>query len=310
MNWLKYFNPFYGLGTSNVGTDEDSSRAPLIAHLTELRGRLLAFFAVFMVLIVAGFVIAKPLYQIVARPLAYALEANGQPLNLYALSVFEQIFTDMNLALFFAMIVSLPLLLMQIWGFVAPGLYKRERGAFGPFLIASPILFWLGVALAYYVVMPYAFEFLIRYTVGDAARLEAVAEAGQTDATEWTKIMINSVSAYLRETQRMILAFGIAFQVPVLMALLNRSGLVSADAFANNRRYAILIVAIASGVLTPPDPGTMALLAVPMYGLFEGSIILARMFERRNPHVFGLDEDLEAFAAEEAEKAAASKEES
>ena len=298
MKWLNYFNPFYGLSANGSGDTEDSSRAPLIAHLTELRGRLLAFFAVFVVLIVFGFALAKPLYSIVARPLALALQANGQELNLYALSVFEQIFTDMNLAVFFATVISLPLLLMQVWGFVAPGLYKKERGAFGPFLIASPILFWLGVLLSYYIVMPYTYEFLIRYTVGDATRIEAIAEAGQIDASDWTKIMINSVSAYLRETQRMILAFDIAFQVPVLMALLNRSGLVSATNFANNRRYAILIVAIVSGVLTPPDPVTMALLAVPMYGLYEGSIVLARLFERRNPHLFGLEDDITEYQAE------------
>ena len=294
---LKYLNPMHGLGGSTqIGGESDPSRAPIVQHLTELRDRLIVTLIVLGVLFGIGFWQSRGLFDFIMEPLIRAFIGNQLDFSLVVLDLTEALFTSMGAAFFFALLVGMPFLLVQVWGFVAPGLYRNERKAIGPFLVASPLLFWAGAALAYFVVMPFAFNFLIFFSQ---------LQSGE----EWSIEVLPQLSRYLGITMRMVIAFGLAFQVPVLMSLLNRAGLVSAKAMDQGRKYAILIIAIFAALLTPPDGITQLMVGVPMWALYEVSVILAKRFEKRNPDVFGLPEDIEELYREEqeAEKAAMKK---
>ncbi|MEL7689151.1 twin-arginine translocase subunit TatC [Citromicrobium bathyomarinum] len=252
--------------------DIDETQAPLMDHLAELRTRLLR--SVFVLAIAFGvcFYFADPILAFLARPLANAFP-DGQGKLVYT-KLYEVFFVEMKVALFAAFCVSFPFIANQLWAFVAPGLYAKEKKAFLPFLIATPVLFLTGASLAYFVVMPTAFRFFLGFqgNAGDLA-IEALPSAGD----------------YLSLVMQFILAFGVCFLLPVLLLLLERAGLVSRKALSKVRSYVVVGVLAVSAVATPPDPGSQLILAVPLYLLFEGSLLLMLILERRERKPDGED---------------------
>lgn len=254
--------------------DIDETQAPLMEHLVELRGRLLR--SVFVLAIAFGvcFYFADQILAFLARPLAEAFPP-GQGRLVYT-KLYEVFFVELKVALFAAFCVSFPFIANQLWAFVAPGLYAREKKAFLPFLLATPLLFTAGACLAYFVVMPTAFRFFLGFQ-GEAGGLpiEALPSAGE----------------YLSLVMQFILAFGISFLLPVLLLLLERAGIVSRKSLSKIRRYVLVGVVAVAAVVTPPDPGSQLILAAPLYLLFEGSLLLMLILERREGSQAEKDED-------------------
>ncbi|NCP18533.1 MAG: twin-arginine translocase subunit TatC [Erythrobacter sp.] len=244
--------------------DIDDSQAPLMDHLIELRGRLLRSVLVLAVAFGICFYFADQILAVLARPLADAFP-EGQGRLVYT-KLYEVFFVEMKVALFAAFCVSFPFVANQLWAFVAPGLYAREKKAFLPFLIATPVLFIAGASLAYFVVMPTAFRFFLGFQ-GSAGGLpiEALPSAGE----------------YLSLVMQFILAFGVSFLLPVLLLLLERAGIVSRGMLAKARSYVVVGVLAIAAIATPPDPGSQLILAVPLYLLFEGSLLLMLILNRR-----------------------------
>jgi sec-independent protein translocase protein TatC len=244
----------------------DASRAPLIEHLTELRQRLiyslLAFFGTFVVC----FFFAKPIYNVLVWPFVRVVGADKA--KLIATHFLEQLFTNIKLAMFGAAFLSFPVVAVQIYKFVAPGLYKNERGAFVPYLIATPLLFVLGSLVVYFVVLPLLIQFSLEITPQAAGNGHAAIE------------LLPKVSEYLSLVMTLILGFGIIFQLPVVVTLLARAGVFGAAGMRTARRYAIVGIAGASAVLSPPDPFSMLAMMLPTILLYEASIWIVDRIER------------------------------
>ncbi|KTR83872.1 sec-independent protein translocase protein TatC [Novosphingobium fluoreni] len=244
--------------------DIDDSQAPLLDHLIELRARLVRALLAFGVAFAVCFYFADHIFAFLVRPLTEAFPP-GQGVLIYT-KLYEAFFVEVKIAIFAAFFLSFPVIANQIWAFVAPGLYAKEKRAFLPFLIATPVLFTMGAALAYYVVMPTAFRFFLTFEGQKGGlRLEALPGTGD----------------YLALVMQFILAFGISFLLPVLLMLLNRAGIITRAQTVAARRYAIVGIFIVAAVATPPDVISQLLLAIPLLMLFEGTLILMWFTERR-----------------------------
>ncbi|QGN55292.1 twin-arginine translocase subunit TatC [Novosphingobium sp. Gsoil 351] len=244
-------------------TDIDESQAPLLDHLIELRTRLLRSVLALGVAFAICLYFADDIFAILVRPLTEAFPA-GQGRLIYT-KLYEAFFVELKVALFAAFFVSFPIIANQLWAFLAPGLYAREKRAFLPFLIATPVLFTMGASLAYFIVMPTAFKWFLGFQ-GNKGGIQLEALPGTGD--------------YLGLVMQFILAFGISFLLPVLLLLLNRAGIVSRDQLTKARRYVIVAIFAVAAVATPPDVVSQLMLAIPLLFLFEGSLIVMRLTEK------------------------------
>jgi sec-independent protein translocase protein TatC len=237
--------------------DIDDTKQPLLEHLIELRRRLLWSLVTLVACFFLCFYFAKDIFAVLVQPLIKA----GQGKLIYT-DVFEAFFTQVKVALFAALMLAFPVIATQLWRFVAPGLYAREKKAFLPFLAMTPFFFAAGACFAYFAAMPWALHFLLSYQ-GDVGGIQQEALPG--------------VGNYLNFCTRFIFGFGAAFLLPILLMILERAGIVTREQLAKSRRYAIVASAAVAAVLTPPDVVSMLLLLVPLYGLYEFAILAIRI---------------------------------
>ncbi|MGC8476757.1 MAG: twin-arginine translocase subunit TatC [Acetobacteraceae bacterium] len=240
---------------------------PLLEHLMELRRRLMYSIAAFLVMFGVCYFFSGSIYYFLAEPLAHVLKGQGmQTPHLIYTQLYEVFFTKIKVAMFGAMFTAFPIIATQLWLFIAPGLYRSEKRALLPFLISSPVLFLLGAALAYYVVFPFAWKFFASFqsnTGGGGVPIE----------------LLPRVSEYLDLVMKLIFAFGLTFQLPVLLTLLAKVGIVSSATLKRFRRYAYVGMFVIAAVLAPPDVFTQCSLALPLIGLYEISVLAAKMVE-------------------------------
>jgi sec-independent protein translocase protein TatC len=246
--------------------DIDDKKMPLIEHLVELRQRLLYSILAFLGAFVVAYYFHQPIFNFLVEPLNRVFEGQEGRRMIFTAPT-EAFFTYIKVAFFAACAISFPIVANQIWLFVAPGLYRNEKDAFLPFLAATPIMFAMGCSLLYFFVLPVALKFF--------AGFEVPSEEGQLAIQLETKM-----SEYLSFVMTLIFAFGVSFQLPVLLLLLVRVGLLSAETLATKRRYAVVGVVAFAGVVTPPDVFSQLSLAVPMYMLYEASVWIGRWMEK------------------------------
>ncbi|UXN04371.1 MULTISPECIES: twin-arginine translocase subunit TatC [unclassified Bartonella] len=255
--------------------DMDDSAAPLMDHLNELRSRLIWCIAAFMVAFVLCFAFAVDIFNFIVRPMQWAMVWHGDdPANLTLIytDLFEFVFAKIKIAAFGGVVIAFPVIAIQLYRFIAPGLYKNERNAFLPFLIAGPLLFLVGAAVAYYLATP-----MVSWL---ALSMQQVAPAGGDLHGAAKIVLLNKVSEYLRRVISFVLVFGLIFQMPIVTSLLVKVGILSAQGLASKRRYAIVAMFVVAAIVAPPDVLSHITLALPMVLLYEISIIIARMIER------------------------------
>jgi sec-independent protein translocase protein TatC len=252
---------------SKDGQNEiDASAAPLLDHLIELRSRLIVSVVAFFLMFLVCFAVARHIYNVLVWPYMWA--SGNNDVHLIATHFLEQILTHVKLAMFGAAFFSFPVVATQIYKFMAPGLYKNERQAFLPYLIATPILFVIGAMVVYFIAMPVLILF-------------SMSLAAPTGAGQPTIDLMPKVSEYLSLIMSLIFGFGIVFQMPVVLMLLARTGFLTADTLVAGRRYAIVAIFAVAAVLTPPDAISMIIMAMPTVLLYEASIYAVRYVEKK-----------------------------
>jgi sec-independent protein translocase protein TatC len=255
----------------------DDSSAPLIEHLAELRTRLIRAAIAFVIAIFVCFYVAGDIFDFLKAPVCQALAERMQNCNLQMIRLQEGFFVQIRIAIMGGFALAFPYIGYQLWRFVAPGLYRSEKNAFLPFMIASPFMFFLGAAFCYYVVIPLAYDFFLMFQqFGDQG--EAAAD-GVTAVGSESVVFQGSIAEYLSLTMTFIMAFGICFQLPVLLSLLGKAGLVSSKGLATVRKYAVVAILVLAGLVTPPDIFTQVILFVAVYGLYEVSIQIVKRIE-------------------------------
>ncbi len=277
----------------------EDSNAPLIEHLAELRTRLIRSVIAFLVGIIVAFAVAEPILQFLLKPIVETLVALGDPSpTLQYTSPQEYLFTLFRISMVFGFALAFPVIGHQLWRFVAPGLYRNEKNAFLPFLIAAPVMFILGASFAHFVVTPLAMAFFLGFAdlpsifagliAGSGAAPDLPPDMGLSDlgfgggdSGDATIIFFGKVNESLDISLKFIMAFGLCFQLPVLLTLMGKAGLVSAESLANVRKYAMVGILVLAALVTPPDVITQLILFTVVYGLYEVSIQLVKRVEKK-----------------------------
>lgn len=276
-----------------VDDDIQDSSAPLIEHLAELRQRLIYSVLAFIVGMIICFTIWNPIFDFLTHPLCSALAVRGHSdCGLILIKLQEGFFVAISISLLGGLVLSFPIIGFQMWRFVAPGLYKTEKNAFLPFIVASPLMFFLGAAFAYYVVTPLAFDFFLGFQ-----QTGSVLDEDNVDNAAAGIAFQGSAQEYLSLTIKFIVAFGMCFQLPVLLTLMGKAGLVSAEGLGNVRKYAVVAILVLAALVTPPDVITQVILFVVVYGLYEVSILLVARVEKKREDKLrqeGCDDDEES----------------
>lgn len=261
-----------------MNADEiDDSAAPLIEHLAELRSRILYSMGAFVVCFLVGYLIWKPIFNFLSHPMCQVLTDRGQACQLVLIKMQEGFFVAIKIAMWGGFALAFPIIAYQLWRFVAPGLYRQEKAAFLPFLVASPVMFLIGGAFAYFVILPFAFDFFLNFQDS----IDSAAQSGGLGEMPAGVVFQGSMEAYLSLTMSFVMAFGMCFQLPVLLTLLGRAGLISAAGLAGMRKYAVVLILIVAAIVTPPDALSQVILFSAIYPLYEISIFLVRRFEKR-----------------------------
>ena len=262
---------------TDLNQDMDNTKMPLLDHLIELRSRLMWSLASILLLFIVIFPFSENVYQVLVQPLADIFEELGGQRRLIFTALHEAFFTYIKLSLITALFIAFPFISMQFWMFVAPGLYKNEKKALAPFLVATPVLFFLGGAMVYFIVMPWAYEFLLAFELeGGPGTLPIVSEP--------------KVNEYLSLSINLIFAFGICFELPVVLTLLGRIGIISSTGMVEKRKYAILISFVVAAIITPPDVISQIMLASVLIILYEVSIFSVRLIEKGRVSEMGEEE--------------------
>jgi len=247
----------------------DEKDGGFISHLAELRKRLINSFLFLIIFFIACFFFAEHLYGFLVEPFAKAVKDDGSDRRLIFTALHETFLTYLKVSFFAAFFVTCPFILMQVWKFIAPGLYKHEKIAILPYLVLTPVLFLLGGMLVYYLIMPLAIKFFLSFeSTGLSTNLPIQLEA--------------KVNEYLSLVMKLIFAFGISFQLPVVLSLLARVGIVDSEFLRKRRKYVVVIIFAAAALLTPPDPITQIGLAIPLLILYELSIFSVKFIEKKN----------------------------